>query len=182
MKKIGLRKVILWGGVFVIICNIIFNHSITSITSIENSGKLGIIDENLSLEYEDLIVLNPVEEIKGNTLTHGDKMVEFAQEYAPNQEIYYYSASDREGIVTTDRIIKGLEMMKKEGIKVINISMSSDIYSAEFEQYILGNQKQMQIYASYSNVTESLDYPAMYKGVIGVGKKIVYSKTSYINA
>lgn len=61
--------------------------------------------------------------------------------------------------------------MKKNNVKIINISLSSKKYSLLLENYIDENKNDLIIFSSYNNMKNDFDYPAMYKNVHAVGKK-----------
>lgn len=160
--------------------------------------SLGVIDGHLSGRKDNIIEDNINSYQNNNTHTHGDKVLEFVKKYAENQQIYYFDAERYDKISSTS-IIDGLEWMKKRGVKNVSISLSSRFYSAELDNWLNDNRNDITVYASYNNLSNSLDYPAMYKRVIGVGanlknmkqgdwsfksrKMIVYSKRgiSYFN-
>ena len=71
--------------------------------------------------------------------------------------------------------------MKEKGIKRINLSVSTCVYNQEIASWIKNNQD-IQIYASYSNLKNSIDYPAMYEDVVGSGfwEKIPYKENDVV--
>lgn len=145
------------------------NSQLVITNKIDCNKTIGIIDGNYSLRFENTIYnTNPKEDI---TETHGDKMLKFANALSNGLNIYYYDATNLEGKIDTNNIILGLEYMKSNNIKTINISLSSKKYSSEIESWIKANP-QIKVYASYNNLINTFDYPAMYDKVIGVGKKV----------
>lgn len=130
----------------------------------------GIIDSQLTVNYDNVITNNE-NKVHFDKNTHGDRLINFANKYYSNLKIYYYDATNENGNVDTNGIIAGLEWMKKNRIKNVNISMSSSLYSDGIESYIEENQNELKIFASYHNLEQSLDYPAMYNGVIASGKR-----------
>jgi len=144
-----------------------------------NECTIGIIDGRYT-EKLDGVVYNtmPKEEAEK---THGDNMTEFAKNLAKNTKIYYYDATDQDGKVDTNNLLLGLEYMKKNDVTVINISLSSKKYSSEVQAWI-NNNPEIKVYASYNNLVNSIDYPAMYNNVIGCGKreKIQYKDIDHI--
>lgn len=59
--------------------------------------------------------------------------------------------------------------MKNRGVKKINISLSSKIYSDDLQNWVSEHQD-IKIFASYNNKINTYDYPAMYEGVVASGK------------
>ena len=60
-------------------------------------------------------------------------------------------------------------MDEKNGVRYVSISLSSKFYSDEVQSWISKNKNDIVIYASYNNELNTLDYPAKYNDVIGVG-------------
>lgn len=131
---------------------------------------IGIIDGSISVNY-DKITYNSKSTRDYYTGTHGDEITKFANEYCPGVKIYYYDATNTDGKIDTEGIISGLKWMKENGVKQVNISMSSNTYSDELTSYINDNKDEFQLFASYHNLEQSLDYPAMYDNVIGSSKR-----------
>lgn len=163
------QKIIFMILLFSIILVSIINSQFVITNKINCNKTIGIIDGNYTLRFENTIYnTNPKENI---TETHGDKMLKFANALSNGLNIYYYDATNLEGKIDTNNVILGLEYMKDNNIKTINISLSSKKYSSEIESWIKANP-QIKVYASYNNLINSFDYPAMYEKVIGVGKKV----------
>lgn len=85
-----------------------------------------------------------------------------------NSKIYYYIATDEDGKITSRTILDGLKWTQCKGIKRVNLSISSKFYNSDLSNWIKEN-KNIKIYASYSNLKNSKDYPAMYKNAEGSG-------------
>ena len=135
-----------------------------------NSEKIGIIDGKYTLEYDN-VVYNISSDESLEEQTHGDKILDFAEKISNGLNIYYYDASNQDGIINTENILKGLNYMKNNDVKKINLSISSKKYSADIQKWINDNTD-IEIYASYNNLINSKDYPAMYENVYGCGKKV----------
>lgn len=161
-------KVIL-GIIIAIIATILIINSQFTITHKKNVNKaIGIIDGSYTKKYSNVVYnTNPKEEFAE---THGDSMIDFAKKLSDNVEIYYYDATNIEGKIDSNNIILGLEYMKDKNIDIINISLSSKKYSSEIESWIKSNPE-IKVYASYNNLANTFDYPAMYEETIGVGKR-----------
>lgn len=128
--------------------------------------KIGIIDGQINKRGRGIKYYKKTYSSKKPT--HGDTMLNFALEYCKNNiNLYYYDATDSEGNITTNNIIDGIEILSKDGVSRIVISLSSKKYNENFDNY-LSDLKNMEIYASYNNLKNSRDYPAMYNNVIGV--------------
>lgn len=130
--------------------------------------KIGIIDGNISTIqintiYNDDSVLNDSE------LTHGDRIIQFLNNICLEPKLYYYNASNEDNYITDQSIIAGLDWMLSNNISKVNISLSSKQYSKDLENWISQNKDSVQIYASYNNLLNSYDYPAMYDNVIASG-------------
>ena len=126
---------------------------------------IGIIDGSLSAAHENITLGNV--ETYVDTETHGDLMLRFAGHFSVDQ-LYYYDATI-DGTITSETIIAGLDWMKSHGVKYVNISLSSKNYSEELNAWITANKDIVTVYASYNNIAQSADYPAMYENVIGSG-------------
>lgn len=163
------KKNILIGLVIVVIAISFSLYNLEILKPVNKNGEIGIIDGNLTIQHKNIIGNSDI--VKSDHVSHGDKMLEFANIYSPDSTIYYYDAVDNYGTINTETIISGLEWMKKNDVRIVNVSLSSSSYSEELENYILENSDELQIYASYNNVLQSFDYPAMYEGVKGVGKE-----------
>ncbi len=153
------------------ICALIFfNHFIIVVASPSKNSineKIGIIDDGLYRTYEDIELDQTYEML---TEGHGDRIVQFLRDAGYNGKIYFFGASAESGMIRSENILKGLQWMKRKGIGVINISLSSLYYDAQIETWINDNPS-IKVYASYNNLANSFDYPAMYKSVIGSGKR-----------
>ena len=151
--------------------NYIFVEKIV-IESQKNNLYIGIIDGTLSNEYSCIKDVN----IKGKNdkSAHGDEILKFIEKIS-NVEVFYYNATSEKGIINTENILSGLEWLKDRGVSHINISLSSKLYSPEIAEWI-NKHKEIKIYASYNNILQSADYPAMYESVIGSGINIEVMK------
>lgn len=129
---------------------------------------IGIIDGHISKEYNNIFKSNVVK--KEKKVCHGDYVLESVFFINNNIHLYYYDA-EKNGYINSESLLAGLSWMKDNDVKYVSISLSSKYESRELQKWIDDNSKQMKIYASYNNKENSLDFPAMYDGVIGVGKK-----------
>lgn len=131
---------------------------------------IGIIDDSLSFAHGNVVMSNKtlteIDEIK----SHGDNMLEFLIAYAPNVKVYYYDATNEEGVINTGNMILAFEWLMKQDVSIIVAGLSSNYYSEELKNYLQENQNNFYVYASYNNLEQSIDYPAMYPTVIGCGK------------
>lgn len=145
----------------------------------EINEKIGIIDGTLENEnIQGNVILNTSSIVDKNYSSHGTDMIEFLNALDFEGEIYYFSIDNFAAEKATDEIITALEWMKKQGVKKVNLSYSSKRYSRELEMWINNNVDNISIYASYNNLMNTNDYPAMYKNVIGSG---YIDKVSYGN-
>lgn len=131
---------------------------------------IGIIDGRLTHKSEIITITN--NEINRQNKNdedreHGDLIVEFIEK-ASDAKVAYYDASDADGKISTDSIIEGLNWMKENNIEYVNISLSGSKYSDDLQEWFNENQ-QIHVYASYNNVSNTFDYPAMYQNVIASG-------------
>ncbi|MBM7615494.1 S8/S53 family peptidase [Alkaliphilus hydrothermalis] len=174
MEKLNKATKIILVVVTCIVVLCYLSTKFTIIKSISNSNSeqviIGIIDAQLSTGYDN-VVTNSTGIINSQIKTHGDRLISFANKYCPSLKIYYYDATNDNGSVDTNGLLSGLKWMKNKGVKHINISMSSNIFSDDLQNFIEENDKDIKIYASYHNLEQTLDYPAMYKYVIASGKK-----------
>lgn len=157
------------GIIIVVIISILIINSQFTITNKKSVNKaIGIIDGNYTKKYNNVVYnTNPKENL---IETHGDNMINFAKELSYDVKIYYYDATNIEGKIDSSNIILGLEYMKDKNVDIINISLSSKKYSSEIENWIKSNPE-ITVYASYNNLANTFDYPAMYEETIGVGKR-----------
>lgn len=129
--------------------------------------SIGIIDECLSYDHSNVKQSNQTA-YSASDKTHGDLMLEFL-DHCSIENVYYFDASAETGHISADSLITGLEWMKANGVKYINISLSSKKKSQALEDWISENKNAVTIYASYNNLEQTFDYPAMYDDVIGSG-------------
>lgn len=126
----------------------------------------GIIDGHLSKKHENLLKINSDGYVEFST--HGDQILQMLKEYSKNTKFYYYDAEIGNDFLS-ESILNALEWMKKNGVRYVSISLSSKFYSDEVQSWISKNKNDIVIYASYNNELNTLDYPAKYNDVIGVG-------------
>jgi len=155
-------------GVFLVIAILYICLAFQVVVPRGNDCTIGIIDGSLSKEYKNVI---SNQQTGSPELTHGDSMIIFAKNYCPSIEIYYYNAENAKGLVDTDSILKGLAWMLENNVGAVNISMSSTKFSEKLQAWITKNAEDIHVHASYNNLEESWDYPAMYDNVVGAGVK-----------
>lgn len=169
------KKFILFSLLFIPIFFLInlVNTNYLASEKVTLSDKIGIIDGDISTIQENTIY-NDDYVLFDSELTHGDNMIEFLNNICLEPQIYYYNASTEDNYITDQSIIAGLKWMLSNNISKVNISLSSKQYSKDLENWISQNKDSIQIYASYNNLLNSYDYPAMYDNVIASGsnKKI----------
>lgn len=136
---------------------------------------MGIIDGDLSIEHDN--ILNNVSMLKNGEMQHGDQILSFLEKYNKDIKVVYYDA-EIDGKISTETLIAGLKWMLTHNIDNVCISLSSDFYSDTLESWINEHKNEITIYASYNNLYNSLDYPAQYTNVIGVGSdsKVIYKE------
>lgn len=142
--------------------------------------KIGIIDGVSNLDVEGVNFSESNRSKSSNSSTHGDYMIRFVKQINPNINIYYFDATDNDGKISLNKILEGLEWMKANNISRVNMSLSTTSNEEELQKWISRNQEEITIYASYNNLVNSLDYPAMYKGVIASGcddRRVTYKST-----
>lgn len=128
--------------------------------------RIGIIDGHISTDYNNILKSNVDE--KSEKKSHGDYVLESIMVMNNNIQLYYYDA-EQNGCISSDSLLNGLSWMKDNGVEYVSISLSSKHESEELQKWIKDNSEQIKIYASYNNKANSLDFPAMYTGVVGVG-------------
>lgn len=136
---------------------------------------IGVIDGQRSYVYANEIY-NGVVSSDLKEKTHGDRVLECINIYSKEAQVYYYNASGEDNVISTEEIMDGLEWMLENDIRKVNISLSSKNYSKEMEEWISLHRNQIQVYASYNNLKNSFDYPAMYSHVIGSGSENIEYK------
>lgn len=142
-----------------------------------NSNKtFGIIDGSLFNKHNNITKIHSAISNVVSSKQHGDNVLEFLNNVAPNVPFFYYNA-EIDGEITSENIIDGLQWMVESNVDCVAISLSSKCYSEELENWISHNSDKIEIYASYNNTLNSFDYPAQYESVIGVGtSEVVNSK------
>lgn len=133
-----------------------------------STQKFGLIDGDLSYVHKNVINMGEISVEKSKRESHGDSILEFLQRWRPSFSFYYYD-SEESGIISSESLIEGLEWMIKNDVKYVSISYSGKYESKKLENWIDKHSDEITIYASYNNYINTLDYPAMYKKVIGVG-------------
>lgn len=131
----------------------------------ETNQTIGVIDGDLSFDNANIVITNIDYTFSGEQKKHGDYLLNFIERVS-DASIAYFDACDEFGKINTERIIIGLEWMKENGIKYVNISLSGNRYSEELENWLKDNPD-INVYASYNNNKNSFDYPAMYDEVVG---------------
>jgi hypothetical protein len=129
--------------------------------------RVGIIDTSLSSKHDN-VVYNENANFSSNINTHGDEMINFLFDCQENVDLYYFDATNEDGLINTDKLIEGLDWMTTNSVKRVNLSLSNRIKHNELETWILKHDE-IEVYASYNNKINSLDYPAMYEGVYASG-------------
>lgn len=171
--------------VIIIICTIFFNYSndYNFLYCRETNNKVGIIDGELTAVPMNIKKSNIKGEIMGEDKTHGDYMLDFINSFTQNGlSIYYYNACDINGNISTESLIKALDWMVDNDVENVNISLSSKTYSKELDDWINEHEESIRIFASYNNLLNSRDYPAMYDAVIASGcdDSIGYKENDYL--
>lgn len=175
MKK---KKNILLVFVLLIVLIIsLYANNIFIVPINKNSNRsLGIIDGSLFNKHNNITEIHSTISNVVSSKQHGDYILEFLSNVAPNISFFYYNA-EIGGEITSDNIIDGLQWMADLNVDCVTISLSSKHYSEELENWISNNSDKIEIYASYNNTLNSFDYPAQYESVIGIGTfEVVNSK------
>lgn len=162
-----MKKTVIPVSIVVIIFIILSKNIIITGVKSPVPAVCGIIDGAISDEHQNIIETNVIT-LSEDSKQHGDKVINFMSSIAPACMFYYYNA-EIDGKITTASLISGLQWMKDNKVERVAISLSSRYYSDELEAWIADNSSEIKIYASYSNIANSFDYPAQYDGVIGVG-------------
>jgi len=149
---------------------IYINSQYLLIKPIDKTCAIGIIDSKLTKDYDN-IICNKYNTGLETVLTHGDIMIGFAKKYCPNIKIYYFDATNENNKIDSKSIINGLEWMIKNQVKVVNLSLSSKVYNQDIVGWIDSHVNDITIFASYNNLQQTSDYPAMYTNITGSGVK-----------
>jgi hypothetical protein len=138
-----------------------------------DNAVIGVIDDTLSENHPCLHMKNNT--ILNESSSHGDSILDFLDNCGLSDQVFYYDATNNEGKITSSNILDGLQWLKTQGVEYINISLSSKNYSTEIQEWITDNADAVTVFASYNNIYQSSDYPAMYSNVVGSGthKKIM---------
>ena len=157
-------------GVLVVLLTLIIHFNINVIAfNYKYVENIGIIDTSISSQYRnsyDLAIAGNKNYIPAEE-THGDKLIEFLNKIKYNGKIHYYIAINNNKI-DTNSLLKGLAWLKSRRVTRVNISLSSHNYDVNLQKWVNQNPD-IKIFASYNNELNTKDYPAMYKGVVGVG-------------
>lgn len=120
-----------------------------SINNNESEITLGIIDGNLSMSHNN--IFNSVNIATEKQEQHGDLILYFLEKYDNNAKIAYYDA-EKDNKINTESIINGLNWMIDNKVSCVCISLSSAYYSEDLQTWINKHNKEITIYASYSNL------------------------------
>lgn len=132
-----------------------------------SAEKVGIIDDCLNnLSFDNTVIYNS--DLFQSKNSHGQELIRYLCLRGYTGEIYYYTAQDKNGKINSNAILDGLNWMKENNITNVNISLSSKKKNQELEEWIR-EHGEMQIFSSYNNEDNSLDYPAMYEQVVASG-------------
>lgn len=132
-----------------------------------STEKIGIIDDSLNnLSFDNRVIYNS--DLFQRKNSHGQELIRYLRLRGYTGEIYYYTAQDKNGKINSNAILDGLNWMKENNITNVNISLSSKKKNQELENWIREHEE-MQIFSSYNNEDNSLDYPAMYEQVVASG-------------
>lgn len=153
---------------FIVIMFVFVSYEIKLIIPKDKEMCIGIIDGQITIKVENVVYNRINEELKQKQ--HGDYMVEFAKKVNPSVKIEYFDATNENGIINTEKILEGLDYLKEKDVKIINLSLSTKKYSSDIQDWVNKNTD-IKVYASYNNLENSYDYPAMYENVYGCGKK-----------
>lgn len=178
-KKVNYKKIKIIPLFFVVVAILVWYvwENYVIITNTICNEAVGILDGRLSKVYDNIELGNQNATLEKKS-THGDEMIKFAKACQENIIIYYYDASDENGIIHKENIIAGLNWMYESKIKKINISLSSKQKSKELEKWII-EHKDVKVFVSYNNNRNTYDYPAMYEGTVASGSdpRILYKST-----
>lgn len=174
-KKVFLTAIIF----FIILISYVIHQEIYFIKADDYSDvkAIGIIDDSLCKKYNNVIYEGELIEDKKS---HGQDILEYIENIGYVNDIYYFS-TEKNNTINSKSIIEGLEWMKAQGIKRINISLSSKKKSKNLVEWI-ANNSDVKIFCSYNNKINTYDYPAMIDGTIssGFNKKNNYKKSDII--
>ena len=88
---------------------------------------------------------------------------------APMADIYPLKILDNNGRSKVDKVIEALDWCIKNNINIINLSFSINVNNSNlYEKINQVTELGIIVVASYSNLKNTYDYPAMYDNVIGV--------------
>lgn len=138
------------------------------IAVIDSGVKVSDINSEYALNFseEDSVIDN---------IDHGAPIMNILSDekygIAPKATIYALKVIDKYGNASTRAVYDALEWCLNNSIDIINMSLSFGIYSENIE-CIIGQliDEGVIIVASINNSDKEVDYPAMYDGVICVGK------------
>lgn len=147
---------------------------------------VGIIDGNRISDFSN-VIYNGAKTGTQDGL-HGDLLLSFIDLHYDGVNVFYYDAGGEDSFISAEEIIAGLEWMLLNDIREVNISLSSKEYSAELDNWISEHSSEIIVYASFNNLKNSYDYPAMLPGVVASGMDpleykegdIIYKKNRFI--
>jgi len=168
--KIAIMAVAIIVAIIFIAMFVLQRSNLVVFVNNDSNIAIGIIDGTLTRHHANITMSNRPVIAANEAMSHGDEMLRFAAAYAPNVSIYYFDATNADGVIDTQHMIKALEWMISNGVEVIAVPLSTRHYLVELREFIEANQNKLRIYASYDNRAQSFDYPAMYHYVIGVGQ------------
>lgn len=154
-----------------------FLHSFVVTGKFEGEAyNIGIIDDSLLSRKTNVIYQGEIVS-KSSSYSHGETLLKYLKDKDFTGKIYYFSAQNQSGKIDSESLVKGLNWLKGNGVKKINISLSSKNKSELVEKWINDNPE-ILIFCSYNNQINSYDYPAMFDRVIASGSnsKIKYKE------
>lgn len=141
-----------------------------------NNLKIAIIDSGIAKEQAaNVTCIDYTEEGCEDYIDHGTPIYDIIanNKYGMTQNVSIYSLKviNKYSVASTQAIVCALEWCLENSIDIINMSLSFGAYNESIEcliQELVSSG--VIIVASINNVSKKLDYPAMYNGVICVGK------------
>lgn len=136
-----------------------------------NNVKVAIIDTKVNftkINYtKEKTEINFISEAEA-TSDHGTNIAKIILDTAPNVSLISLAAFDEEGNGQVDDVINALEWCYNNNVDIVNMSFSFTIPNDELEAEIKKlNDKDILLVASYNNLKNTYDYPAMYENVFG---------------
>ncbi len=111
------KKYIYIAGMIIVILVLVVNKKNLFVKQVSTKSTIGIIDGSISSPFKEHIIFGSFSDNNNNNNenneSHGENMIDFAQNFNKKIEIYYFDATNNDGKISTEAIIEGLDWFKE---------------------------------------------------------------------